>query len=334
MARKVIAGTGTPAKDANGAALDLARRKWIDPGSAARFVRQEPRLAEAQGIEDVLHSVGRLNAEIFEHLSVFEQFPETTSRGARGAAGKKTDARKQRARLLKVERELWEVYRALRGRRAAFVRRQLRALRIDEQSKGLKIHIGCGGRLLRDWVNVDAGGANLALNVNWGLPFPDGSVRFAYSAHLLEHLRYVDQAPVFVRDVHRVLAKGGTVRFAVPDIRKLLVAYADKDRKFFEARRAFYPLKDGFVDEGLATLDYILLFCGAGPQSLNFNHKFGYDFITLRRLLVGAGFEKVIESSFQKSRHRQLRVDDVSYNARAGAQHGHNFSMFVEATKQ
>jgi SAM-dependent methyltransferase len=280
----------------------------------------------------VLENIVGLTDEIFDHLSVYEQFSETSSRGAKAAPEKKLDFPDDRARLIKAEQELWKVYRSLKDRRKAFVNQQLKALGINKRTRGLKVHIGSADHILEGWLNVDAGGADLMLNVNWGLPLPDGCASFVYCAHLLEHLRYSDRAPVFVKEVHRILAKGGIVRFVVPDVRKLLMAYIENDREFFAAREKVYPLSKGFVNEGIANLDYILLFCGAAPQILNYNHKFGYDATTLSKLLRDAGFKKTIESTFQESVHPELRVDDFSFNARAQNQNQH-YSLFLEATK-
>jgi len=276
----------------------------------------------------------RLTDEIFGYLSVFEQFPETTARGAVSQAPNRHGATTgERDGLLRAESELWVVYDLLRGRRKRFIESQLEALRIEDHSRGLKLHIGAAGCLITGWINIDAGGADLALNINWGLPFPDDSATFAYSAHVLEHLRYSDQAPVFVREVLRVLAPGGTVRFVVPDLRKLLTAYADGDGDFFADRDKFYPLNDGFMNGNVANLDYVLLYSGAGPQNLNYNHKFGYDAHTLCKLLIDAGFASAIESQFQQSAHPELRVDDFSFDARAESREGRHYSLFVEAKK-
>lgn len=296
---------------------DLERLKWLDPSSDARFTRKEPVISEGAPSEAVLKNIVHLTGEIFDHLSVFEQFSETTSRGATADPKKKLDLSSARASLVEAEQELWKVYSALKDRRKSFVAEQLQSLGIDKDTKGLKVQIGSGGHLLKDWLNVDAGGDNLSINVNWGLPLPDGCATFVYSAHLVEHLRYSDQAPVFVREVHRILAEGSTARFVVPDIRKLLVAYAEGNQEFFKARNEYYPLSEGFVNGGIASLDYILLFCGAGPQHLNYNHKFGYDSASLCKLLIDAGFREARESVYQGSEHPELRVDDMGYNAQA-----------------
>lgn len=311
---------------------DLARLKWIDPSSNERFIRKEPAIIPESPNENVLQNIINLTDIIFDDLSVLEQFPQTTSRGANADPNKKFDLPNIRKSLIKVEKELWNVYSILKDKRELFVEQQIKSLGIDEKSQGLKVHIGAANHLLEDWINIDAGGADLAMNVNWGLPFPEGSVAFVYSAHLVEHLRYSDQAPVFVREVYRVLAKGGTARFVVPDIRKLLTAYAENDRQFFDSRYKFYPLNKGFINDGIATLDYILLFCGAGPQLMNLNHKFGYDSNTLSNLLLNAGFKEAKECTFQGSAHSELQIDDFGYNASTKNSDQH-FSLFIEAVK-
>jgi methyltransferase family protein len=314
-------------------ASDLARLKWLDPNNVARFTRKEPARPKAANNEAVLENVLHLTDEIFGHLSVFEQFGETTSRGANSGARKKLACENERKGLLRAERELWRVYSSLRRTRERFLKEQLKSLGISGRSRGLKIHIGSAGYIIKDWINIDAGGADLALNVNWGLPFPDNSVSFVYCAHMLEHLRYNDQAPAFVRDILRVLAPGATARFVVPDLRKLLAAYANHDRDFFADRQKSYPLNNGFMNDGVANLDYVLLYSGAGSQALNYNHKFGYDCTTVCKLLLDAGFRRAIESQYQRSSHVELRVDDSSFDAQAERPGGSHFSVFVEANK-
>jgi SAM-dependent methyltransferase len=318
---------------ANAGSCDLVRLKWLDPNDVTRFNRKEPVVQDGASNEDVLQNIMRLTDEIFGYLSVFEQFPETTARGARSRASNRQEATGERTGLLRAERELWAVYDLLRGQRECFIKNQLEALKIGDDSRSLKLHIGSAGHLIEGWVNIDAGGADLALNINWGLPFQDNSVAFAYSAHVLEHLRYSDQAPVFVRDVLRVLAPGGTVRFVVPDLRKLLTAYAKGNSDFFADRHKFYPLNDGFMNGEVANLDYVLLYSGAGPQNLNYNHKFGYDATTLCKLLIDAGFVSAVESQFQQSAHPELHVDNFSFDAKAESHEGQHYSLFVEARK-
>ncbi len=312
---------------------DLKRLKWLDPTSATRFSRKELEISDGSTSEGLIGDIVRLCDELFDDLSVLEQFTETTSRGAKADPQLKIQLRGVNTRLARARQELLGSHRELRARWTTFVDGQLRAIGAANQQKGLKLHIGSGGHDLNGWINLDAGGDDLAVNVNWGLPFPDESVAFVYAAHVLEHLRFQDQAPVLVREAHRVLEDGGTARFVVPDVGRLLAAYVRRDDEFFAARQEFYPLSEGFLMDGVATLDYILLFCGAGSQLLNYNHKFGYDVITLRNLLINAGFTVATESSYQGSLHPELRIDDYGYNAATTTQEDEHFSLFVEARK-
>ncbi|MDR6935338.1 methyltransferase domain-containing protein [Luteibacter sp. 3190] len=306
---------------------------WIDPCNADRFVRRDLKVEKDATTDAILKNIARLTDQIFDHVSVFENFSEASSRGAMPSSSAAFDATETRAALQQAEQILWDAYRNLEAFKDPFVTRQLDDLGVGPGSKGLKLNIGSANNLLKDWLNVDAGGGDLRVNINWGLPLPDDSVDFVYCAHMLEHLRYSDQAPVFLREVLRVLSKGGTARIVVPDARKLLVAYSTGDRDFFRARQAFYPMYKAFIDDGLFTLDYILMFCGAAPQMLSYSHKFGYDARLLCDLLRKAGFSDVKESQFQGSEHSALRVDDVGYNAQARDMTNHHYSLFIEATK-
>lgn len=188
---------------------------WFDPCSKERFTPRDLVVQGDASTESRLQNIVRLVDRIFDHLSVFEQFYAETNGGGRAGyhavadRAKKLDSPSAKEGLVNAERELWEVYCSLKDRRASFIKQQFESLGIDEHTKGLKVHIGSAGYPIEDWLNVDAGGADLTLNVNWGLQLPDEGAQFVYCSHLLEHLRYSDQAPVFVREIHRILARGG-----------------------------------------------------------------------------------------------------------------------------
>jgi len=302
---------------------------WVNPEGAGRFVRRELQVDSESSSIERLRNIVRISDRIFDDLTVLEGSSEARDRGwVTDATSPMIDPFPM---LQEIERALFQLHAELRLKRESHVSGQL--ARLGLAAKGMKLHIGSAGHPLHDWLNIDIANADLNVNVNWGLPIPDESVTHVYCAHLLEHLRYRDQAPVFVRDVLRVLERGGTARFVVPDLRQLALAYATKNRAFFEARRQYYRVGKGFEADGTARLDYVLLFSGAGPQTMTLNHKFGYDFELLSSLLAQAGFSKIEQSSYQSSRVEALRVDDVGYNAGACDHDGNHFSLFVDATK-
>jgi hypothetical protein len=53
----------------------------------------------------------------------------------------------------------------------------------------------------------------------------------------------------------------------------------------------------------------------------NGEHKYGYDFETAKKLLLKAGFSRVIDSEYNKSEFTELRID----------YRGENLSLFIDA---
>ena len=205
---------------------------------------------------------------------------------------------------------------------------QLSTLGVDATSKNLKLHIGCGKEHLSGWINIDVDPAPLALNVLWGLPFPDRSASHVFVSHMLEHLFFPRDVRFFLAELLRVMAPGGVVRIVVPDIEQCIEAYSSNDRLFFASRRETWD----WWPENATRLEDFLAYAGAGaePAYLFEAHKYGYDFETLAKALGQAGFERISKSDYMASEDPELRVDEVSTVAKA--QYGDRFySLFVEA---
>ena len=216
----------------------------------------------------------------------------------------------------------------LKDLRQAYLARQLESLKVNARTSGHKLHIGCGEALLDGWVNIDVYPAPLAMNVLWGLPFADGSARCVFVSHLLEHLFYPRDVQPFLKEVRRVLAPGGVLRVVVPDIEQCIEAYVNNDRSFFASRRETWP----WWPENPTRLEDFLGYAGAGaePAWLFESHKYGYDFETLSKVLIEAGFRSVVRSGYMASTREELRVDQAS--AVASAKYGERYySLFVEA---
>jgi hypothetical protein len=105
----------------------------------------------------------------------------------------------------------------------------------------LRLHIGCGPRVLAGWVNIDLGyqpfanyleayGEDLdgrdirgsredffAIDVTRGLPLPDECAEVVFHEDFLEHLSQRD-AVGFLAEAHRVLMKGAVHRVNTPNL--------------------------------------------------------------------------------------------------------------------
>ena len=79
------------------------------------------------------------------------------------------------------------------------------------------IQLGCGPHPLPSpWENYDR-----EVNVAKPLPFPDGSARYLFAEHLIEHITFTEGMG-FLSECHRVLEPGGVLRLTFPDVTRLI----------------------------------------------------------------------------------------------------------------
>jgi SAM-dependent methyltransferase len=136
-------------------------------------------------------------------------------------------------------------------------------------------------------------------DLQYGLPFFDNSVDFLYSSHVLEHL-YPNVAELLLREAHRVLRPGGTIRVCVPDL-----------------EYAFALCRAGRKQQALA-----YFFQDANVADFH-RHKYMYDFDLLSSALQTAGFPSV-----RRCRFREGSVPDIEHLDNRPEE-----TLFVEATK-
>ncbi len=185
----------------------------------------------------------------------------------------------------------------------------------------LRLLIGCGKRLLDGWINIDGNqhAGVLQLTMPEGLShFTDNSVRYIYTSHFLEHIAYPGEATTLVQECLRILVPGGRLRIVVPGIEKIIHAYQRNDKAFFDIQATLHP---AWCTTPLEHLMYALQQDG--------EHKYGYDFVTLHKLLSQAGFENITNSDCNTSLIENLRID---YRA-LRENHGRTLSLYAEAIK-
>ena len=102
--------------------------------------------------------------------------------------------------------------------------------------KKTKLNIGCGGRPLHGYINVDQDSIEemrirypdtnfddglIIKNLDiFDLPYQDATVDEIRADALIEHLTFKEE-PKFLYEIHRVLRKGGLVDFCVPDFEEV-----------------------------------------------------------------------------------------------------------------
>jgi len=197
-----------------------------------------------------------------------------------------------------------------------------------------KLHIGCGPMILEDWINSDFVPRTrevIFLDITERLPFPDASLDFIYSEHLIEHVSLAAGIGHF-KDCLRVLKPGGVIRVATPDLKFLLDYFSGKpltnvQRGFLtEMMNEFHPdLARSEVMSGSAA---ILL----NEFVRDWGHMFIYDRDTLGEALRLAGFAKVKSCEVKESEHASLR-DLEQHGTAISDDYNRLQTMVLEATR-
>jgi len=169
--------------------------------------------------------------------------------------------------------------------------------------RAVKLHFGCGGRILPGWVNVDGWfepGISHVMDLRQPLPLADGSCRLVFCEHTLEHFE-LQEIERILCEFHRVLRLGGRLRIVVPDAERYVEAYMKHELVWLEA-----------VDVAWVATPR------AGPPArakilnhlfLDHYHRVALDFEMLEALLTRAGFFDVERSGHLASDEPELRVD-------------------------
>lgn len=155
----------------------------------------------------------------------------------------------------------------------------------------MKLHLGCGSVNLEGWVNIDleSPAADMHLDLRKTLPFSDGSVDYVFAEHFIEHVER-HEALRLLQDLVRVLAPGGVIRLATPDLRFLAATYLA-----------------GNLDEwgDLWRPDNAANLLNGGMRL--WGHQFVYDAEDLEALLFEAGLTRRNFQPWRESAHVALK---------------------------
>lgn len=189
------------------------------------------------------------------------------------------------------------VVTSVRGR----ILRQRAAAQFRKIPTPYRLCLGSGRAPIPGWTNVDFYfPATVSLDLRYGLPIPDGSAELIYSEHLIEHLP-LDASLRLFRECRRVLAAGGKMRIATPDLEEIVRAYASDWQSHDWVKWDEYQ----WIDSGTRMVNVAVREWG---------HLYMWDFEELARRLDEAGFANiqrfgVSESDDEQLRHLETRAD-------------------------
>ncbi len=170
----------------------------------------------------------------------------------------------------------------------------------------IKVNLCSGPIRLPGWINVDIDqSADVVLDLEKSLlPFANGSINTLVCISAINYFSH-DRAIEIIRDVYRVLAPGGTVRFASQDLRKLATHYVNNNTDFW-----FEKLKNGQDRYAGRTMAEKFNEFFYGFRSGHNHCKYVYDYETLAVIFKDAGFENISDKAFLESSIAEIEKID------------------------
>jgi SAM-dependent methyltransferase len=188
----------------------------------------------------------------------------------------------------------------------------------------------------------------IAHDLRKGIPSETNSVDVVYHSHIFEHIPKNNALP-FLRDIYRVLKKGGIQRIVIPDMEILCneliehIKFCDKQNYLTNHELAKH---DNFIDniigqcmqeestgtgrqKKIRRIIENLIFGNAKKRG--HTHLWMYDRINLELLLRQTGFVNIKKFAFNNSDIRKWNEYGLDRNE-DGTQHKKR-SLFLEATK-
>lgn len=190
------------------------------------------------------------------------------------------------------------------------------------------LHIGCGANRLPGWFNTDGGviSKDVAyLNATRRLPFEDGSLRYIFTEHMIEHISFAAGLRL-MKECFRVLEPGGKLRISTPDLDKL-IALNQGDLSGVEQAYVDYiiSIMPGAVGRHAAyAINGAVRFWG---------HTFIYDRKVLNAALAEAGFTEIVVREPGESDDPELRGVEHHGAMYPDPRFNNIESIVVEATK-
>lgn len=150
-----------------------------------------------------------------------------------------------------------------------------------------QLHLGCGDRHLKNWLNVDMFGSDLNLDIaNGKLPFANDQFQNIVSQHVIEHLTIEDEFIPLLKECYRTMKSGGAIWLSTPDMKKIAVSYVEHNNDDMIAdRQKRLPLwnLDGLPNQHFMNDMF--------HQQLE--HRNLFDFELLKWTLEQAGFKRI-----------------------------------------
>jgi predicted SAM-dependent methyltransferase len=171
------------------------------------------------------------------------------------------------------------------------------------KQKTRKLHIGCGGNILGDWLNSDFFPrlkSVLPLDVTQKVSFPQETFDYIFCEHMIEHVSYANGLAM-LRESYRVLKNNGKIRISTPNLQFLIDLYNDNksplQKEYIKWATDIFIKDAPYYDDTFVINNFVR----------DWGHLFIYDEKTLRSSFEKAGFTKIIRCEINESQDELLR---------------------------
>lgn len=202
-------------------------------------------------------------------------------------------------------------------------------MKTQDSKKDIKLNLGCGGRPLPGYINIDLDtleelksrypteefpeGVEVYQYDIFNLPFPDSSVAEVRADSLLEHLSFLEERKIFY-ELKRVLRPGGMFIFSVPDFEetvRLWLNAKDEWKDFYRNDPEAIASQHWFGQYSYSTESRwgYLTASIFGPQNSEGQfHKNCYTIPKIRAILDRVGLEELEISHYRWKGDRNLMI--------------------------
>jgi predicted SAM-dependent methyltransferase len=192
-----------------------------------------------------------------------------------------------------------------------------------------KLQIGAGRADYPGWLNTDIEPyqEEVYLDATKPFPMPDGSIHYIFAEQVIEHLTY-EEGLGMLRECHRILAPGGKIRLATPNLLKYFALFQEPATE--EVKR--------YIGEKLRFQEWPQTSPPAATilnlEFRSFGHQFLYDPATLSDSLAKTGFQKITQFHPGESDDPQLRGIEMRHTNAVVREANDYESMVLQAVRQ
>lgn len=171
------------------------------------------------------------------------------------------------------------------------------------------VNLGSGTKNVKGFINIDfftAPGIDYGADLRYPLKIPNNSIDGIFCEHTLEHLTY-NQADALLKESHRILKPGATIRIVVPDLSLFIMNYHENNSEWFSKWE--YLMFQSSRDEARKKRRLASNLEAISFVTQEYGHVSCWDVKTLSTYLTNNKFKEITQCSFMQGSDEKLLID-------------------------